>query len=71
MDEVRLFSVHRDRTRSNGLKLEQWKFHKNMQKNFFKVRVMEHWNMFPGDVVESPSMEIFNTHLDSYLCNLL
>jgi len=72
MAEARLFLVaHSNRTGSNGLKLECRKFHTSMQKNFFKVRVMEHWNMFPGDVVESPSMEIFNTHLDSYLCNLL
>ena len=27
--------------------------------NFFTVRVTEHWNRLPRDVVESPSMEIF------------
>ena len=35
------------------------------------VRVMEHGNWLPGEVVESPSMEIFKTYLDVYLCDLL
>jgi len=39
-----------DRTRSYGLKLEYSKFHTNMQKNFFMVRVTEHWNKLPTEV---------------------
>ena len=34
------------------------------------VRVMEHWNRLPREVVES-LLEIFKTRLDAYLCNLL
>jgi len=72
MDEASIFSVvHSSRTRSNGLKLENRKFLTNMQKNFSTVRMMEDWNRLPREVVESPFMEIFRTHLDAYLCDLL
>jgi len=42
-----------------------------MRKNFFPLRVTEPWNMLPREVVESPSLEIFNTCLDKVLCSLL
>jgi len=47
------------------------KFHLNMRKNFITLRVMEHWNRLPREVVESPSLEIFKTRSDAVLCSLL
>jgi len=38
---------------------------------YVTVRVAEHWNRLPREVVESPPLEIYKTHLDAYLCNLL
>jgi len=63
--------VPSDRTRGSGHKLKQRNLQLNMRKNFFPLRVMEPWHRLPREVVESPSLEIFQTHLDAVLCSLL
>jgi len=63
--------VPSDRTRGNGHKLKQRKLQLKPRKNFFPLRVTEHWNRLPREVVESPSLEIFKTRFDKVLYSLL
>jgi len=71
-DGARLFSVvPSDGARGNRHKLMQTKFRLNMRENFFPLRVTEPWNRLPREVMESPSLETFKTHLDKVLCSLL
>ena len=56
---------------TNVILLKQRKFRLNMRKNFFPLRVTEHWPRLPREAVESPSLEIFQPHLDVVLCSLL
>lgn len=41
-----------------------------MRKDFFMLKVTEHWNTLPREVVKSPFLETFQTHPDTFLCHL-
>ena len=70
-DGTRFFSVvSSERTRSNGQKLKHRNM-LNMRGHFFTVRVTEHWDRLPREVVASPFLEILKTHMDAILCNVL
>jgi len=59
------------KTRGNRHKLKQRKFQLNMWKDFFPLRVTEPCHRLPREVVDSPSLEIFQNRLAAVLCSLL
>ncbi|KAK4830662.1 hypothetical protein QYF61_012542 [Mycteria americana] len=63
--------VPSDRTRGNGHKLKHRRCCLDIRKHFFPVRVTKCWHRSPREVVESPRLEIFKSHLDTVLGNLL
>lgn len=68
-DGDRLLVVLSERTRGNGHNMQKTKY--SLEKAFFTVRVIKHWNRLLKGVEESASLEIAKTQPDTLLRNLL
>ena len=66
-EEDGLFSkICSDRRRKNGFKLKENRFRLDIRKRVFYSEG-RHWNMFPRDVVDAPSLETFKARVDKAL----
>lgn len=43
---------------SSGFKIKEGRFRLNI-KHYFMMRIVKHWNMFPREVADVPSLELF------------
>ncbi|KAF7247349.1 Transcription elongation regulator 1-like protein [Varanus komodoensis] len=66
-----LFSpAEEGRTRSNGAKLREPRFHLDARKHFLTVRTPRVWNGLPREVVEAPSVRVFKDRLDVHMVGM-
>ena len=54
-----------------GSKLHQGRFRLDIGKYFFTERVVKSWNRLSREVVDAPSLSVFERHLDNALHNML
>ncbi|KFR01548.1 hypothetical protein N306_13176, partial [Opisthocomus hoazin] len=55
----------------NGCKLKEGRFRLDIRKNYFTMRVVEHWNRLPREAVAAPSLAVFKARLDGALSSLV
>ncbi|KAF7252572.1 Protein argonaute 1C [Varanus komodoensis] len=66
-----LFSpAEEGRTRSNGAKLREPRFHLDARKHFLTVRTPRVWNGLPREVVEAPSVRVFKDRLNMHMVGM-
>jgi len=67
-DGARLSSVVSSGRRLGfGYELKHGRFSLNIRKHFLTVGGTKHWHRLPREAVESPSLEIFKSHLGTVL----
>jgi len=55
----------------NSSKLGHGRFRLDLRKHCFTERVVKPWNRLPREVIDTPSLSVFKTHLDNALHNIL
>ena len=55
-----------ERTRSNGFKLDKFRFRREVGRNWFGNRVVDTWNALPRNVVNAKTLNSFKSRLDKH-----
>ena len=66
IDKVLIIS-EQDRTRSNGFKLDKFRFRREIGRNWFTNRVVDEWNKLSNFVVSAGTLESFKRRLDRFM----
>ena len=66
IDKVLIIS-EQDRTRSNGFKLDKFRFRREIGRNWFTNRVVDEWNKLSNFVVSAGTLESFKGRLDRFM----
>ena len=53
-----LSQITSKRNRGNGVKLHKRRFRLDIRKNLFSKRAVRHWNELPGEMMETPSINV-------------
>ena len=65
-DAARFLSVvQSDRARGRGHKLQYRQLHVKLRRSLFIVRVIQEGHSLPGELVESPCLELLKSSLDT------
>ena len=57
--------------KGNGFKLKVGRFRLDIDKKFFMMRLMRHWDRLPREAVNAPILEVFKVKLNEALSNMI
>ena len=56
-------------SQSNGFKLAEFTFRREIGRNWYGNRVVDEWNELPGEILRKNRVDTFKTNLDRYMDN--
>ena len=66
INKVLKFSSQK-RTRSNGFKLDKFRFHREIGRHWYGNRVVDEWNKLPKEIVSAETVVSFKNRLDKHM----
>ena len=67
VDYTKMFTLHRNNTRGNGIKLVGKRCQTALCRNFFSNKIVSEWNNLPHEVLTSTSLGMFKKRLDIWM----